>query len=220
MVDTELAPNFAVTRTASCADTAVVLAAKLALVLPAAIVTEAGSRTLGELADRLTTKPLVGAGAFRVTVPVVFEPPGTVAGARLIDASPTGTTVRTVVTGFPLRLAVIVDGVGEVTADVVTIKEALDWPDEINTEFGSEAIELLELSPMISPLGPATPLSWIVPVEEAPPTTEDGLKLTDTSAGAVIVRLACTEAPLNDAVIIAFLWTGTPTVAIVNVAET
>jgi hypothetical protein len=45
---------------------------KLALVAPAATVTEAGTVTAVELLDRLTTWPPVGAAAFNVTVQLSF----------------------------------------------------------------------------------------------------------------------------------------------------
>ena len=127
--------------------------------------------------------------------------------------------MSTAVVVFPLRLAVSVVEVEEETAAVVTVKVALDWPDNIVTEFGNEAFVLLLASPTVSPFGPATPLIMIVPVDLPAPTTTDGFKLTDARAGGLIERVACTDVPFNVAVIVEFFETGTPTVAIETVAE-
>lgn len=56
---------------ASCAvATAETVAEKVALVAPAATITDAGTVTAGSLLDRLTLKPVVGAAAFSLTVQV------------------------------------------------------------------------------------------------------------------------------------------------------
>lgn len=56
-------------------ETALVVTVKVAVVDPAATVTEAGTVAELELDDRLTTLPPVGAGPLIVTVPVDDAPP-------------------------------------------------------------------------------------------------------------------------------------------------
>ena len=63
-------------------ETATVLAVNVAVVDPAATVTEAGTVALALLLERVTVKPPVGAVPLRVTVPVLEEPPITEVGLR------------------------------------------------------------------------------------------------------------------------------------------
>jgi hypothetical protein len=63
------------------AATAVVVTLNVMLVAPAATVTLAGTvAAVGLVFDRVTTAPPVGAGPFKVTVPVEELPPNTLAG--------------------------------------------------------------------------------------------------------------------------------------------
>jgi len=62
------------------ADTGVVVTVKVAVVLPAATVTLAGTTADELLVDKLTEAPPVGAAALRVTVPVEELPPVTLLG--------------------------------------------------------------------------------------------------------------------------------------------
>jgi hypothetical protein len=68
--------------------TGLVAAVKVAVVAPAATVTDAGTwaAAVFELVSA-TTAPPAGAGLFRVTVPVEEAPPSTVAGIMLTDVS-------------------------------------------------------------------------------------------------------------------------------------
>jgi hypothetical protein len=80
-----------------------VVTAYVAVVAPAATVTLAGAvATAVLLLERVTAAPPVGAGPFKVTVPVAAVPPTTLAGAMEFDCKATGTTVRVVVTEIPL----------------------------------------------------------------------------------------------------------------------
>ena len=72
-------------------DTAEVETVKVADVLPAATVTEAGTVAEAEFELRETVAPPVGATAVKVMVPWEVEPPVTVVGVRLTDAR-AGTT--------------------------------------------------------------------------------------------------------------------------------
>jgi hypothetical protein len=63
--------------------TGLVVTVNVAVVAPAATVTEAGTWAAALLEVRLTTAPPVGAGPPSVTVPVEGSPPTTVAGLTL-----------------------------------------------------------------------------------------------------------------------------------------
>ena len=74
---------FAVNVAVCAALTAEVVAEKLALVAPAAIMTEAGTATAAELLDKPTDCPPVGAAAFSVTVQLSVAAPVSEALAQL-----------------------------------------------------------------------------------------------------------------------------------------
>ncbi len=79
--------------------TALVVMVKVPLLVPAGTVTLGGTVAAALLLARETATPPVGAGAFRVTVPVDGVPPTTVGGlsARLLTWRG-GVTVRVAVT--------------------------------------------------------------------------------------------------------------------------
>jgi len=80
----ETPPAEAVIVTLVALETARVETVKVALVVPAGTVTVLGTvATLGLLLLRFTTNPPDGAGAVRVTVPVLLLPPTTLVGFRL-----------------------------------------------------------------------------------------------------------------------------------------
>src|SRR5437762_3469446 len=79
--------------------TVVVATLNVAVVAPAATVTEAGTVAAVLLLASITTAPPAGAAALSVTVPVLFAPPVTVAGFSVIEAS-TG-TIFTMKPSFP-----------------------------------------------------------------------------------------------------------------------
>lgn len=72
-------PTIAETIAVVAAATGLVVTAKVALVLPCGIVTDAGTLTAGLLLDKVTTVPPVGAAPFIVTLPVGEAPPVTLA---------------------------------------------------------------------------------------------------------------------------------------------
>ncbi len=67
--------------------TATVETVNVALVLPAATVTEAGTVSAALLSVRPTTTPPAGAAVLSVTVPVEGEPPATLVGLTLTPVS-------------------------------------------------------------------------------------------------------------------------------------
>jgi len=79
--------------------TALVVTVKVALVAPAGTVTPlAGTLAAALLLDRETRAPPLGAGPFRVTVPVGEEvPPVTLDGLRVREEGTGGTTVSVAV---------------------------------------------------------------------------------------------------------------------------
>ena len=75
--------------------TATVVAVKVALELPAEMLTDAGTVTDEELSLRLMVAPVVGAGPVRVTVACEGFPPATDVGARVKVLSVDGGALKT-----------------------------------------------------------------------------------------------------------------------------
>jgi hypothetical protein len=171
--------------------------------LPAAIVTEDGTVAELELLANVTFKPPVGAGSFKVAVPVEEVPPDTLAGLRVTEAKPGGVIVKVAVTEAPVILAVIVAVFCAETTTVLTVKVAEVLPAATVTLAGTVAVvELLDSFTTIPPVK-AAPVSVTVPVDEAPPAKVLGLKLTLDRVAAVIVRVAVWDAVPTFAVIVA-----------------
>ena len=85
------------------AATALVLTVKVALVVPARMVTLAGTVAAAVLLlERVTDAPPAGAGPLSVTVPVEELPPVTLAGLRLNEERVAGVTVSKAVWVPPL----------------------------------------------------------------------------------------------------------------------
>jgi hypothetical protein len=85
--------------------TALVVTVKVALVAPAGTVTLplwGTEATAGLLLERETTAPPLGAGPFRVTVPVEGVPPVTLVRLRASEEGIGGITVSEAVWGVPL----------------------------------------------------------------------------------------------------------------------
>ena len=106
----------------------------------------------------------------------------------------------------------------EDTAEVDTVNVADVAPAETVTDTGIVALGLAVERPTTTPPAPACPLSVTVPVEETPPGTVVGLRLTDTSVGGVTVRVVVFETVPFLAVRVAACWVVTPVVFTVNVA--
>src|SRR6185312_15926118 len=84
--------------------TFLVVTANVAVVAPAATVTDAGTvAALRLLLASVTTAPPAGAAALSLTLPVLFAPLITVAGFSVIDAS-AGLTILTMKPSFPPSL--------------------------------------------------------------------------------------------------------------------
>src|SRR5580692_8571126 len=87
------------------------------------------------------------------------------------------------------------------------------------TFTGADALELFEEMAATAPLGPACPLRTIVPVAEAPPTTEAGEMVNEWSTAGLTVSTVFFEVAPSVPVIVADVVESTPIVLIVNSAD-
>ena len=95
---------------------------------------------------------------------------------------------------------------------VVTTNVAVEEPCGTSTVGGTTAAELLLDSATNAPPAPAGLLRVTVPVEDAPPVTEVGFRVKETSDPEVIVNVDVCDVPPNAAVITADVSTVTPVV--------
>src|SRR5262252_9050363 len=99
--------------------TVFVATVNVAVVAPAATVTEAGTvAALVLLLVNATTAPPAGAAALRVTVPVLFAPPVRLAGFSVSEASADTSMLRALVLAVAVALGVAVAVVGGVGVTV------------------------------------------------------------------------------------------------------
>jgi hypothetical protein len=176
--------------------TFLVVTVKVALFEPAVTVTLAGTvATEVRLLDRATTAPPAGAGPESVTVPVDGEGPWTVVGLKVTELSVAAVTVNVAV-WVVLRVAEMVSELLAATGLVVTVKVAVVAPAATVTLAGTcaAAVLLLDRVTAAPPAG-AAPFKVTVPVEEVPPITEVGLKVTELSVAAVTVKVAVLVVP-------------------------
>ena len=133
--------------------TAVVVTVKVALLLPLAIVTLAGTVAADESELNATVRPPTGAGALKVTVPWEVVPPVTLAGliAIVLRLAGGASSVRTAVLVIPSYTALMVAAVEPVTAVVATVKVALLLPLAIVTLAGTVADNESELKATARP---------------------------------------------------------------------
>jgi hypothetical protein len=182
--DFETPPNRPEMVTAVETDTGKVVIAKVALLAPAATVTDDGTVAAEGLPlDSDTTAPL-RAGPESVTVPVDPFPPTTVEGLRESEDRTRGTTDRLVDLVTPPYKEKMLTAVETDTGKVVIAKVALLAPAATVTAEGTIATSVLSLdSEMTAPPLGAGPESVTVPVEPLPPTTVEGLAERETSTG-------------------------------------
>ena len=171
-------------------DTTAVMIVKVALALPLATVTLAGTVAAEVLllaSD--TTAPPLGAGPFSVTVPLEVFPPTMAEGLRESDESEDGFTVRLEVLVTPAYTAETFTAVELETDTVVTGNVALVAPLANVTLDGTLTTDGLLLDSVTSapPTG-AGPLIVTVPVEPFPPITLDGFRVRDDSEGTYTGR--------------------------------
>jgi hypothetical protein len=170
--------------------TGVVVIVKLAVVVPAAMVTALGNCAADTLLlCKRTSAPPLGAGPFSVTVPVELAPPTTEVGLLLIEDKLAALTLRDAVRLAP-NVAVMVMDVLVATAEVVTVKVVEVLPAGTVTEAGTLPAPVLLLDKaMASPPVGAAPLRVTVPVDELPQITVVGFRVSEmrlTVAGVTL----------------------------------
>jgi hypothetical protein len=209
------------------APTAAVEIVKLAVSLPAATVTLAGTVATAVLSlESETTTPPAVAGAVNVTVPVAGEPPVTETGRtlRLLSVGVLSFTVSVAVLDTPPAVAVMTEPLVLAVLRAVTVNVALVAPAATVTLAGTDAaVALPLLSDTVTPPAGAGPVRVTVPVLVEPSTTADGLRVRLDSVGAALAplvtpRTAERATPPPVAVIVAELFAATALVATVNVA--
>lgn len=191
---------------------------KVAVVAPAATVTDAGTVAEALFDARVTTWPPAGAGPASLTVPVEGLPPMTAVGARVTVPAPAVVIARVAVLLPPFAAAVIVAEVAEATPVVFTVNVAVLAPAATVTVAGTEAAATLEVRFTTTPPAGAMEAMVTVPVEAVPPTTEVGATTKSETWGPVIVKFAEPAFPFAVAVIFAVLAAPTATVLTVKVA--
>jgi hypothetical protein len=169
--------------------TGTVVTVNVAVAVPAATVTLAGVVALALLLDSVTVIPAAGARPVKVTVPVEEKPPVTAVGFMVTLLRAAGLTVRVAVR-VALYVPVIVAGVDELTALVVTEKVAVVAPAATVTLAGTTATALLLESVTVAPPTGAMLPSVTVPVEELPPATVAGLRVKFESTGGLMASVA------------------------------
>ena len=218
VADTDVPLTDAVIVAVALADTGTVVIVNVPVVVPAGIVTVAGTPAATLLDPRLTTTPPTGALLSSVTIPVAELPPATPEGEIVTLNTRGATTVRTAAAAVPFAVAVIVAEVFADTGTVVTVNVAVVAPSGTVTVAGTPAAALLlERLTNKPPVG-ATLSRVIMPVAVAPPVTPAGVIVMAETRGAVTVRSAFAAVPLDEAVIVADAFADTATVVIVNVA--
>jgi hypothetical protein len=172
--------------------TGLVLIVNVAVVAPPATVTLAGTVAAAVLLLlSVTTAPPAGATALSVTVPVDEAPPVTVLGLRVTELTTGAFTPSDAVLVTLLEVAEIVTAVLVATGLVLIVKATVVAPAATVTLAGTVAAAvLLLLSVTTAPPVAAAPFRVTVPVDEAPPVTDPGLKPRELGAGALTVRVA------------------------------
>lgn len=197
--------------------TPLVVMVKEAVLAPAAIMTLAGTCAANVLLlCRVTTAPPVGAAPFRVTVPVALFPPTTDVGVRVTEES-VGALIVSVVVLLTPYVPVIVAIVLTATGVVLILNVAVLAPAVIVTLACTTAADVLLCRVTTAPPKGAAPFNVAVPVEEAPPVTACGLRVSDNKVAGLTVRVAVLAVPYVP-VITAEEVAATPLVVMVKVA--
>jgi hypothetical protein len=204
----------------TCAVTGFVVTVKVALVVPAATVSDDGTVTAAVLLVRATTSPALGAGPDSETVPVAVFPPRTEDDESETAESAAGETVRVAVFVVPPKVADNVVVVVAAISPVVNVAFALVAPAATVKVAGTGARVRFELERLTDtpPLG-AVALRFTVSVTVLPLTTELGLSETPEAASGTRVICAVLLTPPKVAVMVAAVEAVTPVAPIEKVAE-
>jgi hypothetical protein len=178
------------------------VAEKLAVVAPAAMLTEAGAVSNGLLDVSATVRPPVGAEPLKVTVHALLAPDVSEVGAQTSEVTVTrGARVMEAVFELPFNAAVMTAVWALVTVPAVAVKEAVVAAAATVTLAGTVRLALLLVKATGEPPVGAGPLKVTVQALVPGPVNEAGLQvrlLTVTDAISEIVELA--DEPLAVAV--------------------
>ena len=165
------------------------LTVKVAVVAFAATITVAGTVALELLELKVTVAPDGPDGPLSVMVPVDELPPTTEVGERLRPVRVAGLIVRVPVFEVPFRVPVIVEVVTAETAVVETVKVTVAAPAGTTTVLGTVALVVEDERGTVRPPVGALPLSVMVPVDDVPPFTVVGERVTELRTAGVIVKI-------------------------------
>ena len=147
-------------------------------VAPAATTMLVGVLAEVELLERVTFVPAAGAGPFKATVPTQLAPPAKVLAFRVNRLKPGGLIANVAETELVFSVALIAELVLAATGFVETEKVAVVAPLCTVTEVGTVTDVLAELSVTTLPPDGAFAEMVTVPVDEEPPTTDEGDRTT------------------------------------------
>jgi len=176
--------------------TALVVILNVPDVAPAAIVIDPGITALTLFEVRVIVAPPGPAGLLNVTVPTDDTPPATVEGVNVNPLIVSGVIVNTAVCWeTPIDADIVADT--ELDTEVVDTVNVVELaPAGTVTLDGNLALKLVEERVTTAPLGPAEPDKVTVAVEETPPITDVGERLSPVTVGGVIVSPAvCVKFP-------------------------
>jgi hypothetical protein len=171
-------------------------------VAPDGTTTVAGTVALEPVADRVTVVPAAGAGPLSVTVAVEGLPPTTAFGFKVTEVTTGAVTVSVALTVVvPVPVFAEIEGVALLpTASDVIVNVPVVAPAGIVIDAGTVAAAVaLELRSTVKPPVGAGPAMVTEPVEEVPPTTEVGLRVSAVTIGALTVKVPVFVEP-------AFVW--------------
>jgi hypothetical protein len=149
--------------------TAFVRIVACAQVLPAAMLTEAGTVAVAAELDRETTMPPAGALPSNQTFAVLVLPPATDGGDRVTIETVAGLIVMLTEVVCPAYVALSTIGVSTLTIAKSTENTTLELPAVTWTEVGATALVEFDTDIwMLAPPVGATPLSFTVALAERP----------------------------------------------------
>ena len=142
---------------------------------------------------------------FRVTVQVVAEPAGTVAGEQLsVDGTVGATRLSVALAVALLRLAANVAVLSALRVDAEAVKVAVEAPAAIVTDAGSVTRVLLSESVTTMPPVGALPVRFTVHVADAPEPRAAGVHVRELSVTVSVRPIeAVLTLPFNAAVTVA-----------------
>ncbi len=189
VAELDLPPCVAVIVEVSASRTYGVVMVNEVFAAPAGTVTVPGTPNVVRLVVSVKVEPPAGAAPGRVIVPVLLVPPITSEGAIDSTNAPGALIVRVADAEAPPRLAVMFAAVVVVTEPVETGKFAELDPAGTVTLAATVAALLLEVRDTVVPPVGATPVIVRVPVDEPPPNTDVGDRLTPSMPGALTVSV-------------------------------